>query len=82
MNRFQRSLGKICDHCPLCNHGRKHPETLFGKVMSWHGKYCPAWKAQQEIAAERQEEKRRDGETARGRLEVGDQKSDDRGQKF
>ena len=82
MNRFQRSLGKICDNCPFCNHARSHPETLFGKVMSWHGNYCPAWKAQQEIAAERQKQKRGDGETARGRLEVEDQKSDDRGQKF
>jgi len=52
MNRFQRTLGKVCDNCPLCNYARKNPETSFGKVMSWHGQYCPAWKAQQELAAE------------------------------
>ncbi len=52
MNRFQRTLGKVCDNCPLCNYARRKPETSFGKVMSWHGQYCPAWKAQQEIAAD------------------------------
>lgn len=53
MNRFQRLLGKVCDNCPLCNYARKNPETRFGRVMSWHGQYCPAWKAQQKLATER-----------------------------
>ena len=66
MNRFRRSLGKVCDNCPLCNYARGNPETLVGKVMIWHGKYCPAWKAQQEILAERQEPKRRAGEGETG----------------
>jgi hypothetical protein len=61
MNRFQRTMGKICDNCPLCNYARRNPETSFGKVMSWHGKYCPAWKGQQQIAAAGQEQERRDG---------------------
>ena len=59
MNRFQRTLGKVCDNCPLCNYARKNPETNFGKFMSWHGQYCPAWKAQRKIEAERQEETQR-----------------------
>jgi hypothetical protein len=62
MNRFRRSLGKVCDNCPLCNYARGNPETVVGKVMIWHGRYCPAWKAQKEIVAEWQEQKRRDGE--------------------
>ena len=66
MNRFQRTFGRVCDNCPLCNHARKHPETSFGKIMSWHGKYCPAWKAQQEIAAEREEQKGRDEDAETG----------------
>jgi len=77
MNRFQRTLGKICDNCPLCNYARRNPETPFGKVMSWHGKYCPAWKAQQEIAAARQEQERREGEGETGSEE--DQTSEIRG---
>ena len=78
MNRFQRSLGKICDNCPLCNYARGNTETLVGKVMIWHGKYCPAWKAQQEIVEERQEQKRRAGEGQTSSEEG--QRSDDRGQ--
>ena len=54
MNRFQRALGKVCDNCPVCNYARNNPDTRFGKVMSWHGQYCPAWKAQQELTAERE----------------------------
>ena len=54
MNPLQRTMGKICDNCPLCNHARKNPETRFGRLMAWHGNYCPAWKAQQELAAERE----------------------------
>ena len=57
MNRLQRTLGKVCDNCPLCNYARANPETLVGKVMVWHGKYCPAWKAQQQIAEARQKER-------------------------
>lgn len=56
MNPFQRGLGKICDHCPLCNYARKNPETAIGKVMFWHGQHCPAWKAQQKLAAKREAE--------------------------
>ena len=65
MNRFQRALGKVCDNCPLCNYARKNPHTTFGRTMSWHGRHCPAWKAQQEIAAERdrQTQRRGDAET-------------------
>lgn len=63
MNRFQRTLGKICDNCPLCNYARKNPETPFGKVMSWHGQYCPAWKAQQRLAEAREEEVQEHGDS-------------------
>jgi hypothetical protein len=62
MNRFQLTLGKICDNCPLCNYARKNPDTRFGKAMAWHGQYCPAWKAQQELAAKREMETRGEGD--------------------
>lgn len=65
MNRFQRTLGKVCDHCPLCNYARKNPETTIGRTMSWHGRYCPAWKAQQEIAAERDRQTQGRGDTVK-----------------
>ena len=65
MNRLNRTLGKICDNCPLCSYARKNPETPFGKVMSWHGKYCPAWKAQRELAEAREEEVHKQGDASK-----------------
>jgi len=32
---------------------------MVGKIMAWHGKWCPAWKAQQEIERERRQEAKR-----------------------
>ena len=56
MNRIQRFLGERCDRCSLCNYARKNPDTLIGKIMAWHGTWCPSWKAQQQIEKERQEQ--------------------------
>lgn len=53
MNRFERFLGERCDRCRLCRHARRNPGAWYGKLMAWHGKWCPAWKAQQKIEAER-----------------------------
>lgn len=54
MNRFARFLGTVCDECKLCRYARENPQTLVGKVMEWHGRWCPAWKAQKEIERERE----------------------------
>ena len=56
MNTYERLLGKICDNCPICNYARNHPEGMIGKIWEWHGKWCPAWKAQKEL----EEEKKKD----------------------
>jgi hypothetical protein len=53
MHPIRKVLGTICDHCPLCNYARQHPDTLMGKYYAWHGKWCPAWQAQQEMEAAR-----------------------------
>ena len=55
MNPLQQFLGKACDGCLLCRHARENPATVIGKLMVWHGKWCPAWKAQQRIEYERQQ---------------------------
>ena len=65
MNRLQKTLGTVCDNCPLCNNARKKPDTALGRFMSWHGRYCPAWQAQRHLAANGQEEARRRGEAAK-----------------
>ncbi len=45
MKSVVKFIAKRCENCPLCNHARENPETLFGKVMAFHGKICPFWKA-------------------------------------
>ncbi len=55
MQRFVRFLGEMCEQCPLCRYARENPDTRVGKIMAWHGKWCPAWKAHQQLEKERQE---------------------------
>ncbi len=54
MHPVRKVLGSVCDHCPLCNYAREHPDTLLGRWYEWHGKWCPLWRAQKEIAAARE----------------------------
>ena len=44
-----KRLAKHCDDCKLCTHARENPDTMFGKVVHWHGTWCPAWKARQKV---------------------------------
>jgi len=48
---MKKLLAKICDHCPLCRHARKNPESLLGKILNHplHADNCPAWKAHREV---------------------------------
>jgi hypothetical protein len=59
MNQIERFMGKACDECRLCRYAKDHPTTIIGKIMIWHGKWCPAWKAQQEIERERKQKETR-----------------------
>ena len=59
MHPVSKLLGTVCDHCPLCNYARSHPDTFISKAYEWHGRWCPAWKAQKEI-----DEGRREGHEA------------------
>lgn len=45
MSRLKKYMALRCEHCPLCIYARKNPETMAGKVIHWHGKWCPFWKA-------------------------------------
>lgn len=45
----EKILGTICNYCPLCRYARNNPETWFGRLMEWHGKYCPFWRAQKAL---------------------------------
>ncbi len=53
MPRLNRFLGRVCDNCPLCRYARKNPDTRVGKIMAWHGRWCPAWRAQEQLEQEK-----------------------------
>lgn len=57
MNAITRILGFICDKCPFCSYARSHPDTFYGRIMEWHGKFCPFWKAQKKYAEWKKEQK-------------------------
>jgi hypothetical protein len=66
MNQFERFMGKAYDGCRLCQYSRDNPATMIGKIMTWHGKWCPAWKAQQDIERERQQGAKRRSNSQKG----------------
>ncbi|MDD2707832.1 MAG: hypothetical protein PHV34_07450 [Verrucomicrobiae bacterium] len=51
---LRRILGLACHHCPFCSYGRKHPNSLIGKLMhsSLHANHCPAWNAEKALYPE------------------------------
>ena len=44
-----RIMAKRCDTCPVCKAARNKPDTRFGRVMAWHGSWCPFWKAHEQV---------------------------------
>jgi len=46
-----KALAWMCHHCPVCVHGRSHPESLLGRVLHHrlHADHCPMWKAEQVV---------------------------------
>jgi hypothetical protein len=45
MGKVKEFFGTVCENCPLCKYARNNPDTPIGKIMEWHGKWCPAWQA-------------------------------------
>ncbi len=50
-----KMMAKRCDLCPPCRYARSHPDSTIGKVVAFHGKYCPFWKAWQKVYGAKQE---------------------------
>jgi hypothetical protein len=46
---LKRLMAKRCDLCPPCRIARAKPDSRFGRLMAWHGKWCPFWQAWQQI---------------------------------
>jgi len=45
MSKLEKLMALRCEKCPLCRQARKNPETVFGRIMHWHGTWCPFWRA-------------------------------------
>lgn len=45
MKPLENLAARICHYCPLCAYARNHSDSAFGRLMTWHGKWCFAWKA-------------------------------------
>ena len=52
MSLLKKLMAARCEKCPLCAHARRHPGSLVGRAVAWHGKWCPFWKARQEVYGE------------------------------
>lgn len=48
---FRRGLAAACHYCPLCEYGRRHPDTWVGRALHhpWHAAHCPLWRAEQAL---------------------------------
>ena len=48
---FKRMRVSVCKHCPACNHARKSPESIVGKILHHplHSEHCPICKAYKEV---------------------------------
>jgi hypothetical protein len=56
---FKRLRAKICEHCPLCIHARKSPDSTIGKILHhrFHADHCPLWTAYRDVYGESGEKK-------------------------
>jgi hypothetical protein len=49
MGKVKEFMAKRCDVCPMCNWARANPEHKIAKAIAFHGKFCPFWRAWEEI---------------------------------
>ncbi len=45
LDGIKKFMAQRCENCPLGQHARANPDTLFGKMMALHGKICPFWRS-------------------------------------
>jgi hypothetical protein len=43
------ALAKVCRGCGICARAERRPRSLFGRLMRWHRKWCPAWAAHTKV---------------------------------
>jgi hypothetical protein len=46
---MDRQAGEMprCGDCALRRRAEAKPESLLGRIWTWHTKWCPGWKAYQ-----------------------------------
>jgi hypothetical protein len=49
MGKVKELMAKRCDMCPVCNWARENPEHKIAKAIEFHGKFCPFWRAWQDV---------------------------------
>lgn len=43
------ALARHCENCPACKFARRRPDHWFGRLVLWHGTWCPCWKAWEDV---------------------------------
>jgi hypothetical protein len=51
MGIFKKVAGTFCHYCPVCGYGRRHPDSVIGKIVHHplHANNCPFWNAEKEL---------------------------------
>lgn len=44
-----RALAGLCHSCGICPYANRNPDSPFGRLMSWHRTWCPAWAAHTKV---------------------------------
>jgi len=57
----KKIMASVCHHCPFCNHARKNPNSIIGKILhhKFHADHCPFWKAEIAVYGKEVSEKTR-----------------------
>lgn len=43
------TLANVCHGCGICTRAERRPMSIFGRLMRWHRKWCPAWAAHSKV---------------------------------
>ncbi|MBN2497254.1 MAG: hypothetical protein JXR96_21860 [Deltaproteobacteria bacterium] len=49
MGAIKDFMARRCDKCPICRYAREHPDRLVSKAVAFHGKFCPFWRAWEQV---------------------------------
>lgn len=48
-NVLVRLMAQRCEKCALCRHARENPESLVARLVRFHGRFCPFWRAHERV---------------------------------